>query len=82
MSKMQEAFELEFGLRDNGEKYWQESSAFFKSWCAFQKGYQAAIADVKVVGEVGSVQGQTAYVFATSDALFKVGDKLYKPEDV
>ena len=71
MSKMQEAFELEFGLRDNGEKYWQESSAFFKSWCAFQKGYQAAIADVKS-------GGPHSYALKAPDRI-----PLYKlPEDV
>ena len=75
MSKMQEAF----------EKWWKapgSATLHNQHLHAFEAGYQAAIADVKVVGEVGSVQGQTAYVFATSDALFKVGDKLYKPEDV
>lgn len=50
MTKMQEAFEIEFGLRDNGEKYWQESSAFFNSWCDFQAGYQAAIAAIREGG--------------------------------
>ena len=75
MSKMQEAF----------EKWWKapgSATLHNQHLHAFEAGYQAAIADVKAVGEVGSVQGQTAYVFATSDALFKVGDKLYKPEDV
>lgn len=70
MSKMREARKKQMREQFRGREY------------DFEAGYQAAIADVKVVGEVGSVQGQTAYVFATSDALFKVGDKLYKPEDV
>ena len=75
MSKMREAFFNHYGVK------WEVSTNRTAKQ-DFEAGYQAAIADVKVVGEVGSVQGQTAYVFATSDALFKVGDKLYKPEDV
>lgn len=65
MSKTQEAFELEFGLRDNGEKYWQESSAFFKSWCDFQAGYQAAIEAMKA-------GGATAWAFEPDEGEIKV----------
>lgn len=40
------------------------------------------IDDAPVVAEVGSVQGQTSFVFQTSDRVLKVGTKLINQEDL
>jgi hypothetical protein len=40
-------FEKAYGLRDSGEKYWQQSSGYYPMWVGFQKGFEAAIKAVK-----------------------------------